>query len=96
MTSQMVATCDPDILIEEQRPGYVRYRHSNGWRWEVHGVCDRRAHCVVGMLIGGKLVETLDEAKALADAYAGPDCPVLPGFKGCCPLEIVELTPQGG
>lgn len=32
-------TCDPGVLIEEQRPGYVRYRQVGGRRWEVHGTC---------------------------------------------------------
>lgn len=38
----MAATSDPEILIEEQRPGYVRYRRVDGRRWEVWGTasCD--------------------------------------------------------
>lgn len=68
-------TADPHVVIEEQRPGYVRYRSVDGRRWEVEGVCDMRGHCLVGAV----------------DPLLGPpagrlDVPVLPGFAGCCPL----------
>lgn len=87
----MEPTADPDIEIEERRPGFVRYRHVDGRRWEVRGVCDRRAFCLVGAVIDGETVETVERARELAEAYTGPDVPVGPGFKGCCPLEVVEL-----
>jgi hypothetical protein len=36
----MMVTCDPWVYIEEQRPGYVRYRClASGERWEVLGTC---------------------------------------------------------
>lgn len=47
----MIPTADPDILIEEQRVGYVRYRRSDGARWEVFGVCDYRGDCAIGAVI---------------------------------------------
>ena len=85
-------TCDPDTLIEEIREGYVRYRRlSDGMRWEVRGVCDKRAWCLVGAVIDGETVETIERARELAAAYDGPDVPVGPGFKGCCPLEVTVL-----
>ncbi len=84
-----IATLDPDIVIEEQHDGYVRYRNTNGQRWEVHGDCDDNRACMVGAVVGGVLIETVEQAQALPTP--GLDCPVGPGFTGCCPLEIVEL-----
>lgn len=85
----MIATCDPDILIEEQRLAYIRYRHADGRRWAVHGVCDHRRVCVVGAVVDGVLIETVEQARSLPTPEL--DCPVGPGFKGCCPLRIEEL-----
>jgi hypothetical protein len=34
-----LATCDPHVFIEEQHVGYIRYRRSDGRRWEVLGTC---------------------------------------------------------
>lgn len=68
-------TCDPHVVIEERREGYIRYRCDDGRRWEVHGVCDGRGHCWQGAF--GPKPEL--------------DCPVGPGFEGCCLLKIVEL-----
>ena len=92
----MTPTCDPFIFIEEQREGYYRYRNGDGRRWEVHGVCDRRALCLVGAVIDGELVETAERGRELAMAYAGLDCPVTPEFTGCCPFTYVELEPVRG
>ena len=68
-------TADPTVVIESRREGYVRYRRSDGARWEVRGSCDMRGDCLVGAV----------------DPLLGPpedrlDVPVLPGFTGCCPL----------
>lgn len=82
-------TCDPYIVIEEQREGYVRYRRTDGQRWEVNGVCDHNRACMVGAVVDGVLVETIVQARALPTPEL--DCPVGPGFTGCCPLEIVVL-----
>lgn len=46
---------------------------------------------MVGATVDGRTIETLEEARAVAAAYTGLDCPVGPGFKGCCPLKIVVL-----
>jgi hypothetical protein len=39
VAEDLVLTADPAVLIEEQHPGYVRYRRSDGRRWEVFGAC---------------------------------------------------------
>lgn len=82
-------TSDPHVFIEEQREGYVRYRCTDGRRWEVHGICDHRRDCMVGAVVDGVLIETVEQARALPKPDL--DCPVGPGFKDCCPLRIVEL-----
>lgn len=87
-------TADPDIQIEERREGYIRYRHADGRRWEVRGTCDQRGDCLVGAVIDGETVTTLERAHELALAYVGPDAPVTPGFKGCCPLIGEWLCPS--
>lgn len=91
-------TCDPQILTEERRDGYVRYRHADGRRWEVHGVCDRRGDCLVGAVIDGfGLIEShadIERAKRVLGREridSEMDVPVGPGFSGCCPLRVVAL-----
>ena len=86
----MEATAEAGVLIEERRSGYVRYA-GYGRRWEVYGICDHRGDCIVGAVIDGEFVSTLERAHELAVAYDGPDVPVGPGFEGCCPLRVVEL-----
>lgn len=79
-------TVEPDVWVEEKRPGYVRYVRDDGTRWEVEGVCDMRGDCLVGAVIDGKVL-TRDDVDALTERPDSPlDVPVLPGFKGCCPL----------
>lgn len=85
----MIATLDPHIVIEEQSLGYVRYRCDDGRRWAVHGVCDHNRACMVGAVVDGVLVETVEQARSLPTPEL--DCPVGPGFSGCCDLRIVEL-----
>lgn len=85
----MERTIDPHVLIEERRDGYVRYRGDDGRRWEVYGWCDGNRACMVGAVVDGHKIETMEEAHALPALSL--DCPVGPGFKGCCPLEVVEL-----
>lgn len=85
----MDATADSSVFIEEQREGYIRYRSTDGRRWEVHGVCDGRRDCMVGAVVDGVLIETIEQARALPQPEL--DSPVGPGFRGCCPLRIVEL-----
>jgi hypothetical protein len=78
-------TSDPTVFIEEKRHGYVRYQNTNGDRWEIEGICDHRGDCIIGAEIDGEIVSP-ERARELAEAYAGPDVPVLPEFTGCCPL----------
>lgn len=85
----MERTADPHVWIEERQEGYLRYRRDDGRRWEVHGVCDDNRACMVGAVVGGTLIETVEQARALPRPEL--DCPVGPGFKGCCPLEVIEL-----
>lgn len=82
----MLPTSDPAVFMEEQREGYVRYRSTDGRRWEIEGSCDHRGTCLIGAVIDGELVTTPERARALAVAYDGPDVPVTPDFTGCCPL----------
>lgn len=80
---------DPHILIEERHLGHVRYRCDDGRRWEVRGVCDGRRDCMVGAVVDGVLIETAGQARMLPTPML--DCPVGPGFSGCCPLKVTEL-----
>ena len=85
-TSRLIRTCDPYVYAEVLRKGYARYVDvKSGRRWEVRGVCTKIGKCWEG----SDLVAKADiEAKGL-------DCPVGPGFaNNCCPLEVVELTPD--
>jgi hypothetical protein len=72
-----IKTCDPNVFIEEQKEGYIRYyRTTDGKRWEVHGICTNIGKCYEG---------AVNDKPTL-------DCPVAPGFKNdCCLLKIVEL-----
>lgn len=82
-------TLDPHVVIEEQRQGYVRYRCDDGRRWSVYGICDHNRACMVGAIVDGVMVETVAQAQELPTPAL--DCPVAPGFNGCCDLRIVEL-----
>lgn len=101
----MIQTADPFIVIEEQRKGYVRYRHADGRRWEIWGECDKRGDCAIG-----SVVDTPDGPVEIRDhqhlrelsAKLGRgtriqtqlDVPIGPDATGCCldgPLKIVKL-----
>jgi hypothetical protein len=92
-------TADPGVWIVERREGYVRYEADDGREWEVHGTCDGRGDCLVGVVLDdGTMVETIEQARALIEAgglmtaEGQPlDSPVGPGFSGCCPLQVVPL-----
>jgi hypothetical protein len=73
----LIKTSDPNVFIEEQREGYVRYICKDSRRWEVHGVCTDIGTCWEG---------AVSEKPVL-------DCPVGPGFdeKSCCPLKVIVL-----
>jgi hypothetical protein len=101
----VIETCDPHILIEEQRPGYVRYRRDDGHRWEIHGECDKRGDCAIGAVIetpdGPMQIRDHEHLNELAEKLGrngriqSPlDVPIAPDAIGCCldgPLTIVEL-----
>lgn len=97
----MSLTADPLISIEEQRAGFVVYRHADGRRWSVEGVCDRRGDCLIGAVIvtdsGEVVVRDHDHLAALVRSLGREridshlDVPVGPGFDGCCPFTITEL-----
>lgn len=73
----MIPTVDPYVFIEEQRPGYWRYRRtSDGARWEIFGHCDMRGNCLVGAV-----------NPLLGPPESRLDVPVTPELSGCCPLE---------
>lgn len=75
-------TCDPDVVIEEERVGFIVYRSlSTGRRWEVRGVCDYRGDCMVGAVEPWPPMRREDRL----------DVPVTPEFFGCCPFQFVEL-----
>jgi hypothetical protein len=91
----MIPTADPDVFIEEQRDGYVRYQRKDGLRWIVLGTCDRRGDCMIGAV-----VETPDgpveikNHEQLGSLEIGDelDVPVYIGFNGCCPLQVVLIN----
>lgn len=98
----MNKTCDPDVLVEECRPGFVIYRRiTDGGRWSVTGFCDQRGDCLVGAVIdtpdGPVQVRDhahIDELKRVLRRERIDfelDVPVGVGFRDCCPLEVVEL-----
>lgn len=102
----MIPTCDPFVSIEEIRDGYVRYRNLHGRRWEVHGTCDRRGDCMIGMRIPGfgdianhEDIEKAKKALGKGRIDSDLDVPVTPEFNTCCgsldgPLTIIELEPH--
>lgn len=106
----MIRTADPHVFIEEQRfnaetgvQNYVRYRSDDGRRWEVHGECDRRGDCLIGMRIPGYGIINSHEDIEAAKHKLGRDridswidVPVTPQFDTCCGADrftYVELAP---
>lgn len=97
---KLVKTCDPHVWIEESRPGYTRYRNSDGRRWEVHGTCDRRGDCLIGAVIDGEEVRNhahlarIQKKKGNSRVDSDLDVPVTPEFDTCCGKDLftyVEL-----
>lgn len=85
-----IPTVDPNVVIEAQSIGYVRYRSlSTGHRWEVHGTCDHRGDCMIGAVVDGVLIRDrahLDELAAAGfDSLPSQmDVPISPEFDTCC------------
>lgn len=93
----MEPTADPNIFIEARGDGWVRYRRvSDGRRWEVHGVCDRRGDCLIGAVIDGEVIRDHEHLEALGGRPDSVlDVPVTPEFRSCCGSDIfryVELN----
>lgn len=95
-------TADPHVFIEEKRLAYVRYRRtSDGRRWEVHGLCNRRGDCLIGSAIAGEIVLSqshladLQQKSGEHRVDSELDVPVTPEFDSCCGLDTfryVELA----
>lgn len=97
----LTATVDANVWIEEQRPGYVRYRSSAGRRWEVHGQCDHRGDCMIGtVLADGTVIKDHAHLDELAAAGRVPetslDTPVLPEFDVCCGSDLLTYVELEG
>lgn len=98
-----IRTADPYVAIEEQRPGYVRYRNIDGRRWEVHGTCDYRGDCLIGTFVEGELIkdhahlEKIKKRVGKDRLQSKIDVPVTPEFDTCCGKDrftYVELEPE--
>jgi hypothetical protein len=86
-------TADPYVVIEEQSPGYIRYRNTlTNERWEMYGTCDRRGDCLIGSIIDGETVRDHDHLAEMVRVRGKEridselDVPITPGFKDCCPF----------
>lgn len=103
----MIPTADLEVVIEERGTDaagmpWVRYRRSDGRRWEVRGRCDRRGDCLIGAVVqtpDGPVVvrdrahiEELKRTLGRERIDSELDVPVTPEFKGCCPFQFMELT----
>lgn len=78
-------TADPDVVIEEQRPGYCRYRNTvTGARWIMYGTCKRSGVCMIGAVIDGVEVRDYEHLAEMSAANGGRrliselDVPLLP------------------
>lgn len=104
----MEKTADPHVLIEESRPGYVRYRQVDpetgevARRWEVHGTCDRRGDCLIGAVIEGygEIADHADIKRAKRKLGreridSEMDVPVTPEFTTCCGADRFRYVELG-
>jgi len=102
----MQPTADPTVFIEEQSPGYVLYRRTDGRRWIVRGQCDKRGDCLIGATIMVKgvpwMVEDHEHLAEIQERVGKEridselDVPVTPEFDTCCGADIFtyqELEP---
>lgn len=94
-----------DTFIEEQREGYCRYWNLDGRRWEVHGFCDRRGDCLIGVVVegfegkgrGGWINSKTDLKRARRElgrerVDSELDVPVTPEFDTCCGSDRFTYT----
>ncbi len=94
----MEKTFDPEVVIESREGESIVYLNiTNGKKWKVTGVCDRRGHCMVGAVIDGILVESVEHLNQLCEDKGKErldselDVPVGINFRNCCPFVIEEL-----
>lgn len=80
-------------LEASSNSNYWRYVNHRGERWEVHGTCDKRGNCLIGAVLDGEEIKTIERARELALAYEGLDWPVYYDFSGCCDFKYVILDP---
>ena len=99
-------TVDPNIFIEDQRVGYIRYRQLDPTTkrvtrsWEVYGTCDKRGDCLIGAVIDGVEVRNHKHLAEIEASKPGRvdselDVPVTPEFSSCCGAKLfnyVELV----
>lgn len=88
-------TIDPGVVIIDHGPAMIRYRSTEGREWTVHGICDQRGWCVIGARVHGWRVRDLADYRGLWELLGDRlgfrlDCPVAPGFAGCCPFRFEE------
>lgn len=80
--SPSTITCDPNVVILEQRDNYIRYyRYDLDKEWEVSGKCNRCGDCIIGAV---NIQEELDN-------------PVTPGFNKKfprCSLKVEEYASE--
>lgn len=88
-------TADPEVIIESRSGDSVTYRRSDGVRWRVTGKCDRRGFCLVGCVIDGTVIESVEHLNELAQGRridSELDVPLGPGYKNdCCPMTVEIL-----
>lgn len=92
-------TRDPNVFIEHQETGYIRYwRDTDNRRWEQRGTCRRLGECIFGAVFtnpaSGQTITVQGRNdlnaymrnpawKAILDGN-GIDTPNTPEFEGCC------------
>lgn len=93
----MISTSDPDVFIESQTYDTIIYVNRDGIRWLVKGNCDRRGLCMIGAVVDGVVIKSVEHLNQLC-IEAGKeridselDVPVGINFKGCCPFKITKL-----
>ena len=90
-------TADPEVVIESRKGDEIVYRRSDGLRWKVKGVCDRRGDCMIGaVVLDGVVIKDKKHLAQLVKKHGTRidslmDVPVGPNFSGCCPFKITRL-----
>lgn len=87
-------TSDPGVVIVTQSPGVIRYRSADR-EWTVRGFCDYRGDCMVRAVVHGHVIADVADYRVLRELLGDRlgyhlDCPVTPGFSGCCEFVFEE------